>query len=316
MCTSLTFATKDNIHFLARTMDFSFELDARPTYIPRGYKFETLESDKKYEAKYGFIGAGREVGRYLFADGVNEKGFAIASLYFEKNSKYNKEIKKDVLNIASTSMVTWALGNIASVSEFQKRCKEVNVVEAKSPIVNADVPLHWVVSDSTGNTGVLEMTESGTNFYEDKVGVMTNSPEFTWHLDNLSHYTNLQPMDFAPKKYGDFETVSDGPGSGALGLPGDYTSTSRFVRTAFLKEYSVKNEGAESGVTSILHILNAVDIPRGVKVTSRKTTDYTQYKGIMDLDNLSYYFMDYDETNLSKTDITPELLAKNEIVTF
>lgn len=316
MCTAVTFLTSDNLHFSARTMDFSFELDANPVYVPRKYKFKSLVPDTEFVSKYGFIGMGKDIDGFTFADGFNERGFSIASLYFEKNAKYNEKSKKDALNIASTEMVSWALGNIESVAEFENYCQKINVVAVINPLLQVNVPLHWIVADKTGNTGVLEITKDGSKFYHNSVGVMTNSPEFPWHLDNLNHYTNLQPTEFEPKQYGDYTTVSDGPGSGALGLPGDYTAASRFVRAAFLRQYSAPVKGTKAGVNAVLHILNAVDIPKGVKVTAKDVSDYTQYKAVMDLDNLSYYFMAYDDTKLNQVEITEDLLQSSEIKMF
>ncbi|MCP0886632.1 choloylglycine hydrolase family protein [Ligilactobacillus sp. WILCCON 0076] len=316
MCTALSFATEDDTHFLARTMDFSFELEAQLIYIPREYEFSSLVAGTKYTTKYGFIGAGRDVDGYIFADGFNEKGFSIASLYFEKNAKYSTNNKEGALNVASTDMVSWALGNIATVAEFEKRYSELNVVEKINPLLQTQVPLHWIVADSLGKTGVLEITAQGAKFYQNEVGVMTNSPEFLWHMNNLNHYVNLQPTDFTSKKYGDYETVSDGPGSGALGLPGDYTSASRFIRTTFLKQYSDHSAGVKNGVNAVLHVLNSVDIPKGVKITSKNVVDYTQYKGIMDLNNLSYYFMAYTDTKLAEVKLTKQLLEQATISIF
>ncbi|MFT8424294.1 MAG: choloylglycine hydrolase family protein [Liquorilactobacillus sp.] len=316
MCTAITFLTEDNLHFSARTMDFSFELDARPIYVPRNHKFESLIPGTEFTNKYGFIGAGKDINGFIFADGFNEHGFSISSLYFEKNAKYSSEAKKDALNISSTDMVSWALGNISSVAEFEQRCQKINVVDVINPLLQVNVPLHWIVADKTGNTGVLEITKTGSNFYHNQVGVMTNSPEFSWHLDNLNHYTNLQPTEFAAKQYGDYTTVPDGPGSGALGLPGDYTSASRFVRAAFLRQYSAATKGIKNSVNAVLHILNAVDIPKGVKITAKNVSDYTQYKAVMDLDSLSYYFMAYDDTMLTRADITEELLQSSDVKIF
>lgn len=304
MCTAITFSTDDKLHFLARTMDFSFELDASPVYIPRKHQFNSLVPDSTFTTQYSFIGAGKDVNGYVFADGLNETGFAIASLYFEKNAHYSNIAQPDLLNLSSTDMVAWALGNITSVADFEQKYTTVNIMAIVNPLLGVNVPLHWLVSDKTGAAGVLEITQDGAKFYRNQVGVMTNSPQFPWHMDNLSHYANLQPTEHAPKKYGDYITVTDGPGSGALGLPGDYTSASRFIRSAFLRENSDTSAGLHSGLTSIVHILNAVDIPKNAKITKKGASDYTQYKGIMDLSNLSYYFMGYDTFTLQQVDLT------------
>jgi choloylglycine hydrolase len=316
MCTAITFTTDEDINFLARTMDFSFELDASLVYVPRNHGFNSLVPGTKFSTKYGFLGAGKDVDGYIFADGLNEKGFSIASLYFEKNAKYNKKPDPRLLNISSTDVVSWALGNISSVTEFEQKYQKLNIVDVINPLLQVNVPLHWIVSDKSGNTGVLEITKEGPKFYHNLVGTMTNSPSFSWHMDNLNHYTNLQPIEFEQKKYGDYVTVTDGPGSGALGLPGDYTSASRFVRAAFLREYSNHEGGAKEGLTSILHILNSVDIPKGVKITQKGVSDYTQYKGIMDLNNLNYYLMRYNDTELTRVRLTDKLLNQSKVKVF
>lgn len=318
VCTAITFCTKNDIHFLARTMDFSFELNGKPIYIPRNHEFKSLVPETSFMTKYGFIGVGKNINGYIFADGFNEEGFSIASLYFEKNAQYSKNSQPGRLNISSTDMVSWALGNIKSVAEFEERYSEVNVVDTINPFLQVNVPLHWIIADKTGDTAVLEITKNGVKLYHNRVGVMTNSPSFPWHMENLNHYTNLQPTEFEEKQYGDYATISDGPGSGALGLPGDYTSTSRFVRTSFLRQYAKQDnvEDLKTGVTAVLHILNSVDIPKGVKITKKGFADYTQYKGIMDLNGLSYYLMAYDDTNLTQIDLTDELLKRTEVKSY
>lgn len=146
MCTALTFSTNDDTYFLARTMDFSFELDARPVYIPRHYEFNSLIPGTKFTTKYGFIGAGRDIQGFIFADGLNEKGLSIASLYFDKNAEYSQHSCSTSLNLSATDVVAWALGNIASVSEFEQECQTLNVVETINPLLQVNVPLHWIVS--------------------------------------------------------------------------------------------------------------------------------------------------------------------------
>ncbi|MBS0953585.1 choloylglycine hydrolase family protein [Lactiplantibacillus plantarum] len=317
MCTAVTFSTDDDLKFLARTMDFSFELNAKPIFIPKDFTFNSHIEDSSFKTMFGFVGAGRDVNGYIFADGLNAHGFGIATLYFEGNAHYGRK-KKNFLNLAPEELVSWALGNVKSVSDFTDKIKQINIVSKKNSIIDAVVPLHWIVSDSTGATKCLEITESGIHLYDNQVGVMTNSPEFPWHLTNLSHYNNLQPTEYSPKKYGSFEREPDGPGTGLAGLPGDYTATSRFIRTSVLKEYISNVKGEYQGVNEIQHLLNTVDIPKGVKITNSKnnTADYTQYKGIMDLTNKVYYMIPYDNVVPKRVNLDADLLSKTEPVEF
>lgn len=316
MCTALTFSTDDNYRFLSRTMDFSFELNAKPTFIPKNYHFKSQTSDNNYSTTYSFIGTGEDLNGFMFADGFNEKGFSIASLYFENNAVYSENHDVNKLELCSTDLVSWSLGNVSSVTDFENKIDNIQITNAKNALLNIVVPLHWIVSDSSGKVGVFEITKSGNHFYLDDVGVLTNSPEFPWHLTNLNHYINLQPTEFSQKKYGSYKTVSDGPGSGALGLPGDYTAVSRFIRTAFLKQYSTSEISANSGLIAVMHILNSVDIPKGVKETSDLKNDYTQYKSIMNLTDLKYSFQAYDDTTLYTYTLTPDLINSDKVKIF
>ncbi|MGY3767127.1 choloylglycine hydrolase family protein [Vagococcus vulneris] len=308
MCTSLTLTTNKQEHFFARTMDFSFPLEAKVIYVPQETKF-IPEDRESYISKFAFIGAGRDTHSLIFADGMNEKGFSIASLYFSGNATYSTVADSNKVNINATDFVAWALSHIASVAELEEILPTINLIDMENPILKSKVPLHWLVSDSTGETYVLEMTETGTHFYKNNVGVMTNSPDFPWHLSNLNHYSNLQPKDFEMKQYGEMKTVSDGPGSGALGLPGDYTSASRFIRTAFLREHTEK----ENGLVAVSHILNAVDIPKGVKIKADNSIDYTQYKAIMNLEARDYYFMNYEEVSYSRFSLKELILNEEKV---
>lgn len=316
MCTAITFTTKDELRFLARTMDFSFQLGAKPIFIPRKYVFKSQVEAESFSGEYGFIGAGKDMGGYLFADGLNEKGFGIATLYFENNAKYSDEKKAQQINITPDELVSWALGNVSSVQDFCEKISNVNIMAIKNRVLNKVLPLHWIVSDISGNAKVLEITKYGTRLYNNSVGVMTNSPDFPWHLTNLSHYSSLQPSEYAPKKYGNYSSVYDGPGNGLMGLPGDYTASSRFVRAAVLGEYSTEVTGDHDGVNSIIHILNSVDIPKGVKIVDdeKSVSDFTQYKGIMDLTNKIYYMVLYEGNFPHRFALTDKLLRHNKPV--
>ena len=300
MCTSIYYETKNHTHFLARTLDFAQEMNLTPVIIKNGHHFASQADPHGFTSKYTFLGAGRGE---TFADGLNEQGLGIASLYFNENAVYSPKAKPGAINLASTEVISWVLGNVASVAEFKRVADRINVCQIANEFVKGVMPLHWILYDRQGGNLVVEITKSGMHLYDNPVGVMTNSPTFPWQLTNLSHYSNLQPNDFPAKKYGNYQIVSDGPGNGALGLPGDYTSTSRFVRTAFLRQYTDQAADARAGLVTLNHILNNVDIPRGVKVGENGLTDYTQYKGFMDLDHLTYYYLPYGQLTMSKVSL-------------
>ena len=181
MCTSLTFESTQKNHFLARTMDFGFELDGRPIVMPRNHAW-TTHFGQKQQSPYGFVGTGRKLEEYFFADGVNEKGLSIAELYFLDEAKYVPEPVENKLNLAPHEFILWVLGEIATIDELKQRIDEIVLVNAPVSLLGITVPLHFIITDRTGKSVVVE-TNSGTIEIKDNpIGVMTNSPEFEWHL--------------------------------------------------------------------------------------------------------------------------------------
>lgn len=316
MCTSVTFLSETGDNFLARTMDFAFELDGRPVVIPRRQHFDSAADPNGYDTRLAFVGAGRDLGSgYILVDGVNERGFSGAALYFSGEASYADQIKPDHTNLASYEVLNWLLGNADSCADAADLIKKLNVVNVPIKLMGTVVPLHWIVSDRYGDCRVLEIRADGVHYLKDPVGVMTNSPDFEWHLKNLNNYTELQPGPHPDRDYHGYRISSYGPGSGALGMPGDYTSTSRFIRTAFMRQYTT---GAQSkdAVNVLSHILNAVEIPKGVKLKENGEADYTQYRGYMDSANLTYYMQPYDNQTISKVTLTDDLMNADQPVEF
>ncbi|MGY3765153.1 choloylglycine hydrolase family protein [Vagococcus vulneris] len=311
MCTSINLKTKDNINFLARTMDFSFELDANPVYIPKGYQFKSdVKSGTTITSTYSFVGAGRKLKDYVFADGVNEKGIGCCALYFSDLAVYADHDDTAKMNLAPHEVVFWALSSIGSLDELEEKVSQINIVNEASPFLGFVTPLHWIFSDENGRSIILEVMNNSVHFYEDVTNVFTNSPEYTWHLTNLKHFSYLQTTSRPIGNFGAYKPGSDGAGSGLLGMPGDYTSESRFVRSAFMREHIEETTGTEQGLNAIFHILATCDIPKGVKKHDNGALDYTQYKAAMDLTNRDYYMMDYYDSCPAKISLA-ELDKKN-----
>ncbi|CAJ1229300.1 putative protein YxeI [Levilactobacillus zymae] len=306
MCTSLTYENSRGDHFLARTMDFAFELNGRPMFMPRN---RTVKGDAgDFTTTYGFVGAGRSLGHELFVDGVNEKGLGVAALYFPGNTAYVDQAASDKLGLAPHDFTAWALGNAGSVAELGELVKTIQLVNVPVALLQVVTPLHFIVSDSTGATAVLEATSHDLHLIDNPVGVMTNSPEFGWHLQNLSTYGTLTAEERPLNDYLGYQSKTQGPGTGALGLPGDYTSPSRFVRTVFAKHFSQPTADTPSTLNLLQHLLDSVTIPKGVKLKADGTSDYTQYRGYMGLENHTYYMEPYDNQELQALALTDDLL--------
>ncbi|MGI6024621.1 choloylglycine hydrolase family protein [Pediococcus parvulus] len=316
MCTSVMYQNAKGNWFLARTMDFSFELGGRPVVIPRNFHFKSDADEKGFDTKLGFTGAGRDLNGYILVDGVNEAGVGAATLYFDGLAKFADQAVSGKTNVAPHEVINWILGNVTNVADLKAKIADLNIVAIANDLFKIIVPLHWIVADKTGACVVLEQDENGMKVMDDPVKVMTNSPDFQWHLKNLNNYVQLKPTSHSSKKYGEFESEAYGLGSGALGLPGDYTSVSRFVRAAFIRQNTDKAKTVPGSINALSHILNSVEIPKGVKADNEGGCDYSQYRGYMSLDEGAYYMQPYDDQTITRVVMTPELLNAKEPTEF
>ena len=315
MCTSLTLTNQGQQHFLARTMDFGFQLEGRPVVIPRNYVWKK-QFNGSQQTKYGFLGTGRNLGEYFLADGINEKGLAVAELYFLNEAKYSSEEKEASVNLAPHEFIIWLLGEIESISELRKRITEIQIVEKEVPVLGFVPPLHYIVTDKTGETVVIESDSGELVIKDNPVGVMTNSPEFGWHLKNLNNYLSVQPNNFSNKKINEYEIKPFGQGSGTYGLPGGYTSPERFVRTVYLRALIESGKTVDDSLNAMFKILDNVTIPKGVNIKNDGSIDYTQYRAVFDVSNGTYYFNPYETQEVFELTLTEELLTKDEPVEF
>lgn len=307
MCTSLTIESENGHHFLARTMDFGFELNGKPIVMPRNYERNCYFGGKE-KIRYGFVGTGRKLDDYLFADGVNEVGLAIAELYYPNEAEYQPKEIAGKINVAPHEFIVWVLGQIDSVKELRKRITEINVVNAKIDLLGIVPPLHFIVSDRTGETVTIETNDQKLTIKPNPVGVMTNSPELEWHLKNLNNYLFLKPTNHSGKQVGQLEVQPFGQGSGTFGLPGGFTSPERFVRTVYMRLLAEKGKTSGETLNSIFHILNGVTIPEGVNIKDDGSLDYTQYRAVFDLTEGVYYYNPYETQEVFSVKLTPELL--------
>lgn len=212
-------------------------------------------------------------------------------------------------------MLNWILGNAVDCGDLANQLKDINIVDAPIKALGKTTPLHWIISDRSGECYVLEVQKDGVKYIKNPVGVMTNSPDFDWHMKNLSNYTELKPSPHPARSYNGYTITSFGPGSGALGMPGDYTSVSRFIRTVFMREYS-DQVSTDQTVNELSHILNSVEIPKGVKLKQDGSKDYTQYRGYMDTQNTTYYMQPYGNQTIYRVALSEDLLNKPQPTEF
>lgn len=299
MCTAITLNDAQNHHYFGRTMDFSYPLEPSIYSCPKNYILKNSYSSIEIKNKYSFMGIGQKLSHVIFADGVNEKGVSVATLYFPGFASYPLPTTPySKYYIDSLDLVNFLLGNCATVEEAYSLLQSVSIIGVQDSITNSIAPLHWIVTDQTGNCMVIESEKDGLHLFSNPIGVLSNSPNFEWHATNLRNYMNLSPFQFEKTNWNSISLSPFGQGTGGFGLPGDYTPPSRFVRASFLKTHIIPPQTLEESITSFFHIMESVSIPKGIVITQRGTNDYTQYTSFIDLQNSSYYFKTYENSQI------------------
>lgn len=307
MCTSISYESLDGSKFLSRTMDFAFELNGQPTFLPRDYDWVSSFDDKTYQTNYAIMGTGAKYGKnYMVADGFNEYGLSAAELYFPHQYVYDEKTTEGAINLVSEEFILWALGNNKTIDELRDNLSKVHVIESDKGVMGANQPLHWIFSDLSGATYIIEPEGDGLVLEEDKIGVMTNTPDFDWHRTNLANYLGASVNNFDSAQFGDEEITRLGQ-NGTFRLPGGYTAVDRFVRTAFNRTHIEKAKDADEAVTTILHILDSVVVPKGVNIGDRGPS-YTQYQAILDMTNKKMYYVPYSNQTVFEVTMTDDLI--------
>lgn len=313
MCTNITLKSKDNKFLLARTMDFSFELEPEMLVIPRNYPLNFVFNTSPVNNHYAFMGLGKNIGVYAMADGINEHGLSGAALYFEGYAEYS-ETSTPNKSIAPHEVIMWMLAKCKTIDEVIQQFKENSVSKKMIEFLGVVPPLHWAFQDITGKSIIVEITKRGLEIFENKIGVLTNSPDYTWHLTNIRNYIGLDPVQVEPRVIYGQEFKPFGQGSGTFGIPGDLTPPSRFIKTLYTKLSIEKVEGEENLVLNASHILNGVDIAKGSVITQRHTIDYTQYTAFMVGESKTYYYRMYNDFTTHKVSLNDYDLDKAEII--
>lgn len=296
----MTVRTGAGTVLFGRTMDFAYELDPELYLVPRGYAWNNLRNTHKIKNLYGCLATGQDVSGPLFADGVNEAGFAAAALYFPGLAQYDGPGSGDggAPVIAATEVVKLLLGVCDSVERAASVLETIRIVGVPDTITGGQAPLHWLLADARGGCMVAERTAEGLHLMENPIGVLTNSPDFPWHMNNLRNYLAVSPEQRETAVWGGVTLTPFGQGAGMFGLPGDYSPPSRFVRTAFQKSRAAFHDDRDQAVNTFFHVLENVSIPKGVVAAAHGSWDYTQYTACMDLSAGAYFFKTYDNSRI------------------
>ena len=308
-CTSFLLKAADGTPVYGRTMEYAFELLPDVVVIPRNYDYVASGPNGKpgihWKARYAVVGV-MSGGNPMVADGMNEKGLAGGNLYFPDFAGYTDPAKANpAKSIAPWEFLTWLLTNFATVAEVKAGLGDIAIIGIKAPVLNIDTPFHFTLHDATGASIVIEPIDGKFKIYDNPLGVLTNSPTFDWHLNNVRNYVKISPVDADPLKIRGQVFAPFGQGSGLLGIPGDPTPPSRFIRALGYVAASQQRPDGSQTVKLAEHILNNFDIPVGNITTAPKNgqLEYTQWSAIADLKAKRYYIKSYQDQTLRVIDL-------------
>lgn len=281
-------------------MDFSYPLLPELYVVPAGYTWNNLLQTHQIRNHYRFMGIGQDISPVIFADGVNDAGLAAAALYFPDEAHYDPVPGRDAAKppVAAMELVGLLLGMCASVKQAVRLLGRIQIVGVKDSVTDSAAPLHWIVADKEGACMTVEKTADGLHLMNNPIGVLSNSPDFRWHMTNLRNYLNLNPFQSREEQWSSVRLTPFGQGGGSIGLPGDYSPPARFVRAAYQKSHAVIPADHEEAVAACFHILQSVSITKGIVMTARGTSDFTQYTALLDLTSREYYFTTYDDSRI------------------
>lgn len=287
MCTAIC-----DGHLCGRTLDNEHSYGEGVVFLP-----DNLEINLKYVGKISahqkILGFGFFKNSFpLLYDGINENGLFMAGLNFVGNASYQIP-KTEKINLATFELLPYVLSKCKSVSEAKKEFENINITNDSFDFSLGCAQLHWIVADKDSSI-VIEATKNGLCVFENPTRVLTNNPTFDFHLTNLANYMSLSPKSPINHLCPDVTLPIYSRGMGSLGLPGDFSSTSRFIRATFLKNHTRKELVLESQINRFFHILNGVSVPKGCVVNQDGLPVYTIYSNCYDLDNFCLYYKEYD----------------------
>lgn len=312
MCTAATYRTKD--FYFGRTLDYDFSYGNQIIVVPRNYPLHFREMGDK-DTHYAMIGMACAQPDYpLYYDAVNEKGLGMAGLNFVGNAVFCKS-EEGQDNIAQFELILWILSQCTSVREAEGLLGRLNITDVPFSDRLPIAQLHWILADKERSV-VIEQVETGLKVYDNPVGVLTNNPPFDMQMAALRNYMSLSVKPPKNNFASGLALNAYSRGMGAIGLPGDLSSQSRFVRAAFVRMNSVSGEGEMESVSQFFHILNAVDQQRGCCELENGECEITIYTSCCNADRGIYYYTAYNNHQITGVDMHRENLDGDQLVCY
>lgn len=312
MCTAATYKTKDT--YFGRTLDYEFSYGDELTITPRNYPLSFRHMGKVVK-NYAILGMAHVVGDYpLYYDAINEKGLGMAGLNFVGNAVY-QELSEEKENVAQYEFIPWILRQCATVQEAKKCLDKMALVGTPFHESLPTAQLHWIIAD-TKEAVTVECMADGLHVYDNPAGVLTNNPPFPQQMFQLNQYMHLSPSRPENHFSDALGLQAYSRGMGALGLPGDLSSTSRFARVAFTKLHAISGESENESVSQFFHILGSVDQQRGCCEVTEGKYEITIYTSCCNLNRGIYYYTTYENHQISAVDMHAENLDATELIRY
>ncbi|KAL9986703.1 hypothetical protein ACROYT_G000885 [Oculina patagonica] len=312
-CTEIRVTAEDNSVVVGRSMEFMIDLMSNVIVEPKGHSHTALLPEKCGQDTLAMTWQNKHSIGYLDAwnfpvgsDGQNEAGLSLGALLFPGFAKYQDvPVQKCGSSVSSLEFPVWILGNFATVQEVREALKKDSFPlvwegKLKKGDLEATFELHYSITDKSGDGIIIEFTDQGRKVFDNTIGIMTNSPPYDFHMLNLRNYVQLSKFAHDSLVLGKDQFNATGQGSGLLGLPGDLTPPSRLVRAAAMVHFSDPVKTAEQAVNLAFHIMNTVDIPRGVAASHdhEGMADYTSWIVVKDLTNKALHFRSYEDLTI------------------
>lgn len=312
MCTAVTYRSKE--FYFGRNLDYEFSFGEQVAITPRRYSFR-FRNGRTLDRHYAMIGMAHVADGYpLYYDAVNEKGLGIAGLNFVGNACYFPT-KADRENVASFELIPRLLGTCACLQEAKKLLAGLSLSDEAFNDELPPSPLHWLIADRDGAVTV-EQTADGLHVYDNPVGVLTNNPPFPIQLFGLNHYLHLSPSPIENTFAENLDLRPYSRGMGAIGLPGDLSSASRFVRAAFVRSNLLPVEEESAAVSRFFHLLQSVEQSPGCCRLGNGQYEYTLYSACCNADRGIYYYKTYDSHRSVGIDMHSENTDGEKLILF
>lgn len=312
MCTAATYRTDD--FYMGRTLDYEFSYGEEITVMPRNFPL-SFRHGGGTDRHYAIIGMAHVADGYpMYYDAVNEKGLGMAGLNFAASAHYS-EPEDGKQNVAQFEFIPWVLSQFASLGQARSAIEKINLVGTTYDSRYPAAKMHWIIADKSGAITV-EPTEGGLKIYDNAPGVLTNEPPFDMQLFNLNNYMRLSPRQPENSFSDALNLGTYSRGMGGLGLPGDLSSMSRFVRAAFTKLNSLSGSGEAESVGQFFHILGSVEQVRGCCEVAQDKYEITIYTSCFNADKGVYYYTTYNNRRITAVDMHRENLDSDSLARY